>query len=353
MSGAIVVRARDLLVERRSRTSRFALQIPALELHAGEVLCVLGPNGAGKSTLLRALAGLERPISGSIERGPGLATMVFQRPIAFAGTVGHNLRAALYGSGLVRAERDARINRALARFGIAQLAKRRAAALSGGELRRLALARAFALEPAVLLLDEPFDDLDAAAQEALSLDLRQALGETRVAVVLVTHDLRRAVMISDRLAVLHDGRLQQIGPTAEVLARPATAAIARLVGMSNLVPGRSAPDGRSVVIDAEHRLAAACALAPGTPVLAGLRPERLKLDVGRGETEPIGKGTVLRVISDGLLCTVTLAWAGHELRTHLVAGRGLAKTLAPGDVVLLSVQPEDVHVLACEAQVST
>ena len=95
----------------------------------------------------------------------------------------------------------------------------------------------------------------------------------------------------------------------------------------------------SVVVDAEHRLAATCALAPGTPVLAGLRPERLKLDVGRGETEPIGKGTVLRVSSDGLLCTVTIAWAGHELRTHLVAGRGLAKTLAPGDVVLMPTLP--------------
>ena len=354
MSGAFVVRARDLVVERRSRAARFALHIPALELCAGEVLCVLGPNGAGKSTLLRALAGLERPIAGSIEGGgPGLATMVFQRPVAFAGTVGHNLRAALYGSGLSPVERDARTARALARFGIAPLVARRAAALSAGELRRLALARAFALEPAVLLLDEPFDDLDAAAQEALSLDLRRALAETGVAVALVTHDLRRAVMISDRLAVLHDGRLAQVGATAEVLARPATATIARLVGMSNLVPGRVADDGRSVVIDAEHRLAATCAFAPGTPVLAGLRPERLKLDVGRGETEPIGKGVVSRVVSDGLLCTVSIVWAGHELRTHLVAGRGLAKTLAPGDAVLLSVQPSDVHVLPREAQAYT
>jgi ABC-type sulfate/molybdate transport systems ATPase subunit len=329
MSGAVVVSARELVVERRSRSARFELRVPALELRAGEVLCVLGPNGAGKSTLLRALAGLERPVSGSIERGPGLVTLVFQRPIAFAGTVGHNLRAALYGSGLSRAERDARSARALSRFGIAGLVSRRAAALSGGELRRLALARAFALEPAALLLDEPFEDLDAAAQEALSLDLRQALADTGVAVALVTHDLRRAVMISSRLAVLHDGRLQQVGATDEVLARPANPTIARLVGMSNLVPGHVGADGRSVEIDAEHRLAASCAFPAGTPVFAGLRPERLKLDVGRGETEPIGKGSVLRVVSDGLLCTVSIAWAGHELRTHLVAGRGLPRRRSP------------------------
>jgi ABC-type sulfate/molybdate transport systems ATPase subunit len=346
VSERVIVRARDLVVERSSRASRFELRVPALELRAGEVLCVLGPNGAGKSTLLRALAGLSSPIAGSIEREAGRVTMVFQRPVAFAGTVGHNMRAALYGSGLSRAERDSRVDRALARFGIAALAPRRAVALSGGELRRLALARAFALEPAALLLDEPFEDLDAAAQESLSLDLRQALAETGVAVVLVTHDLRRAVSISDRLAVLHGGCVRQVGTTDEVLEHPATATIARLVGMSNLVPGVVAEDGRGIAIDAEHRLAAACALPPGTPVLAGLRPERLKLDVGRGETEPIGKGIVRRVVSDGLLCTVTIAWAGHELRTHLVAGRGLAKTLAPGDAVLLSAQASDVHVLA-------
>lgn len=346
MSERVVVRARELVVERRSRASRFELRVPDLELRAGEVLCVLGPNGAGKSTLLRALAGLSPPIAGSIERAGGLTTMVFQRPVAFSGTVGHNMRAALYGSGLPRAERDSRVAGALARFGIAHLTKRRAAALSGGELRRLALARAFALEPAALLLDEPFEDLDAAAQESLSLDLRAALADTGVAVALVTHDLRRAVSISDRLAVLHGGCVRQVGATAEVLERPATATIARLVGMSNLVPGVVAADGRSVAIDAEHRLAAAGSFPPGTPVLAGLRPERLKLDVGRGETEPIGKGIVRRVVSDGLLCTVAIAWAGHELRTHLVAGRGLAKSLAPGDTVLLSAQASDVHVLA-------
>jgi len=358
VSGRVIVRARELVVRRRSRAARFELRVPDLELRAGEVLCVLGPNGAGKSTLLRALAGLSPPIAGSIERGADRVTMVFQRPVALAGTVGHNLHAALYGSGLSRAERDARRARALARFGITHLTTRRAAALSGGELRRLALARAFALEPAALLLDEPFEDLDAAAQESLSLDLRAALAETGVAVALVTHDLRRAVSISDRLAVLHGGCVRQVGATAEVLERPATATIARLVGMSNLVPGVVAEDGRSIAIDAEHRLAAACAFPPGTPVLAGLRPERLKLDVGRGETErlkldvgrgetePIGKGIVRRVVSDGLLCTVAIAWAGHELRTHLVAGRGLAKTLAPGDAVLLSAQAGDVHVLA-------
>jgi hypothetical protein len=98
------------------------------------------------------------------------------------------------------------------------------------------------------------------------------------------------------------------------------------------------------VIDAQHRIPV-CAAPPGPRVLAGIRPERLKVDVGRGEGVPIGKGVVSTVVSDGVAATVSVAWAGRELRTHLLAGRGLARTLAPGDSVTLSVRPEDVHLL--------
>ena len=174
---APVLSARNLCVRRHSRSGSFELRVASLELFAGEALAILGPNGAGKTTLLRAVAGLERPESGQILRAAsGPVTMAFQRPIAFEGSVEHNVRAALLSSKLSRSERRERVAEALGRFGIERLARRRAKQLSGGELRRLALARAFALRPAVLLLDEPFDDLDGAAQEALSLDLRRAMG---------------------------------------------------------------------------------------------------------------------------------------------------------------------------------
>ena len=353
MSGEALLSARDLRVERRSRRGSFVLEIDALDLRAGEVLVILGPNGAGKSTLLRALAGLEDPSGGTIASGAsGVVTLVFQRPAAFAGSVAHNVGAALLGRGLARAEVDGRVGAALQRFEIAGLAQRRAATLSGGELRRLALARAFVLEPAVLLLDEPFDDLDATGQATLSLDLRRAIADTGVAVAMVTHDLRRALLLADRIAVLLEGRLAQIDRRDRVLERPRTPQIARVVGMSNLVRGTvgaAVRDGcRAIEIDAQHAVPVPAGEAPasGSAVWVGIRPEHLKVDVGRGGHDPsIGKGMVRSVVNDGVAATVVVEWAGTELHTHLLAGRGLARSLAPGDPVALAVRPEHVHLI--------
>jgi ABC-type sulfate/molybdate transport systems ATPase subunit len=347
---AVALDARDLTVRRGDESGGFELRVDELALSSGEVLAVLGPNGAGKSTLLRALAGLEQPTCGKIDRrADGPVTMVFQRPIVFAGSVEHNLHAALLGLRLSRGEAAERSRESLERFGIARFAKRRAATLSGGETRRLALARAFALRPAVLLLDEPFDDLDAAGQESLSLDLRRAIVETRVAVAVVTHDLRRALLLADRVAVLRGGRLTQCDAREQVLNHPVSPEVARLVGMSNLIAGEVGPtpigEVACVEVDSRHRIPVPGDPAPGTPVWVGIRPEHLKVEVGRGEGVPIGEGNVRYIVSDGVASTVSLDWAGLELRTHLIAGRGLARTLAPGDSVTLSVRPENVHLM--------
>ena len=341
------LRARALRMVRQSAESRFELEIESLEIRASEVLAILGSNGAGKSTLLRAFAGLEAPHSGEVVRsGDGPVTMVFQRPIALAGSVFHNVRIALRSQGLGREEIDRRSTAALEHFGIAELGTRPATALSGGELRRLALARAFALEPAVLLLDEPFDDLDAGAQEALSRDLRRAVAQTGVAVAVVTHDLRRAALVSDRIAVLSDGALRQVGEREEVLSRPADLAVARLIGMSNLL--RAELDSHGVArVDSEHAIPTGRP-GPAGPAWVGLRPEHLKVDIGRGEGTPIGTGRITECASDGILTTLGIAWAGYTLRTHLVAGRGLARELRVGHEVSLAVRPGDVHVLLDE-----
>jgi ABC-type sulfate/molybdate transport systems ATPase subunit len=350
---SIALEARDLVVRHSDRSGGFELRVAELALSSGEVLAVLGPNGAGKSTLLRALAGLEQNARGRIDRrADGPFTMVFQRPIVFAGSVEHNLHAALKGLRLSRSEAAERARESLERFGITRLGKRHAATLSGGETRRLALARAFALRPTVLLLDEPFDDLDAAGQESLSLDLRRAIVETRVAVAVVTHDLRRALLLADRIAILESGRLAQCDARERVLNHPVSPDVARLVGMSNLIAGEVAagPGGRAacVEVDAQHRIPVPGDRPPGTPVWVGIRPEHLKVEVGRGEGVPIGKGLVRHVVSDGVASTVTLDWAGCELRTHLIAGRGLARTLSPGDSVTLSIRPGDVHLMERE-----
>lgn len=339
-----VLRVRDLEIRRHSEGGEFELAIPHLDIHGHEVLVVLGPNGSGKSTLLRALADVEPLYAGRVERDPDARiTMVFQRPIAFAGSVLHNVRIALRAQGFPSHVVEKRSRGALEHFGIAQLAARPAGELSGGEIRRLALARAFALEPAVLLLDEPFDDLDAGAQETLSFDIREVVAKTGTAVVVVTHDLQRAALVSDRMAVLLRGRMRQAGPRHEVLNRPADPETARVVGMTNLIPAELEAGGTARV--SEHAsIPTTSRDAPG-PVFVGLRPEHLKLDVGRGEGERIGEARVTAHASDGLLTTLSLDWAGQHLRTHLVSGRGLARGIAVGDRLPLSLRPEDVHIL--------
>jgi spermidine/putrescine transport system ATP-binding protein len=350
VSEAAVLSVRDLRVELHSRRGSFALTAAALDLFAREALVVLGPNGSGKSTLMRTLAGLERPVAGWVKSAAtGPVTMVFQNPAPFAGSVAHNVRVAFLGKRRAGADLQGSVDEVLARFKIDHLAEHRAATLSGGEMRRLALARAFALRPAVLLLDEAFAGLDANGQAALSLDLRRAISDTGVAVAMVTHDLRRAMLLADRIAVLIGGKLAQVGRRAEVLERPATAEIAQVVGMTNLVPGVVARERRGdlalVEVDARHCVATRTECSAGTRVWIGIRPEHLNLDLGRGGVDPVGSGVVREIVSDGVSVSVQVDWAGTQLRTHLMAGRGLARRLEVGAAVSLSASPEHVHLI--------
>ncbi len=347
MSATPALAVRDLELTRGG----FTLRVPDLDLRAGEAVAVLGPNGAGKSTLLRAMADLLPLSSGEVTRAAGCdVALVFQRPIAFSGTVARNVELPLWAQRLPRTERRERAHAAMEEFGIAPLAERDAATLSGGELRRLALARAFATQPDVLLLDEPFDDLDAGGREALSLDLRRVLDDTGVAVAMVTHDLRQALLLADRIAVLLDGALAQEGRRDDVLRRPAGPEVARLVGMANLwlgrvvepgTPGLSRFPGSTIELGDGVRITSAERVAPGIDVWVGVRPENVKLTVGEAAPD----ATVSSIVSDGVLATALLDWHGLVLRTHLVAGRGLGNTLKRGDAVSLTIRPEDTHLM--------
>lgn len=350
LEDGIALRASHLECHRGSGESRFKLQIDAIDLRSGEVLVILGPNGAGKSTLLRALAGLEgKSANKSIQKGEGPVTLVFQRPAALSGSAARNVRAALLGKGIPEPARRERLARALARFDISHLENQNAKTLSGGELRRLALARAFVLEPSVLLLDEPFDDLDGEGQRRLSLDLQRAIRETDVAVAMVTHDLRRALLLADRIAVLIDGRLAQFGRRDAVLEKPHSPQIAQTVGMTNLATGtvRRVVDGvRWIEVAEGFEIPTTAPVSIGEPTWIGIRPENLKLDIGRGEGQPIGKAVIESLVSDGLATVVSLRTQGLTFTTHLLSGRGLSRRLRPGDRVSLAVQPEHVHALA-------
>lgn len=209
----------------------------------GEVLVVIGPNGAGKSTLLRAIAGLE---PGRVRVGDDDWTdrevprrrvgYVFQDQSLFPHLSAlDNVAFGPRARGRSRREADAAARTWLERFGIADLAGRRPRELSGGQAQRVAIARALATDPDVLLLDEPFTGLDVSAQMALRIELGEHLRDFAGVTLLVTHDAIDAVTLADRVLVLDEGRVAQVGPPAEVAAEPRTPHVARLVGL-NLVP---------------------------------------------------------------------------------------------------------------------
>ncbi|HXG02057.1 MAG TPA: ABC transporter ATP-binding protein [Candidatus Binatia bacterium] len=276
---------------RLGRPGGFSLEVPALDVRAGEVLAVLGPNGSGKSTLLRVMALLERPDAGRVwahgrpvDAADALAVrrrmaMVFQQPLLADTTVIENAALGLRFRGVPAAERRTRALGWLERLGVAALADRRARSLSGGEAQRVALARALVLEPEVLLLDEPFAALDEPTRAALIPDLAAILRAERVATVLVTHDRAEARALADRVAVLLGGRLEQVGPATEVFRSPASEAVARFVGVETILTGEvtAVGDGVSVVSVAGRAVQVAARMRPGERVRLGLRAEDVTL----------------------------------------------------------------------------
>ncbi|MCW5852345.1 MAG: ABC transporter ATP-binding protein, partial [Anaerolineae bacterium] len=226
-----LARVEDLVVRRGTRT---VLQVPLLDVKRGESLAVIGPNGAGKSTLLLALALLVPPSQGRVwfegepvTRATDLTRLrrrmavVFQEPLLVDQSVFDNVALGLRLHGLRGAEVEQRVKTWLDRLGIAHLARRSARGLSGGEAQRTSLARAFALQPDLLLLDEPFAALDAPTRAGLVDQVGGIVRDMGLTTVVVTHDRDEALTLGDRLAVLINGRLAQVGPPDEVFSAPA------------------------------------------------------------------------------------------------------------------------------------
>jgi tungstate transport system ATP-binding protein len=267
------------------------LDVDQLAVRRGEILAVIGPNGSGKSTLLRVMALLERPAAGEIrwngrtvDTADGLdvrrrMAVVFQQPLLADMTAADNVGLGLRFRGVTPAERQARVDRWLGRFGIAALGERRAPTLSGGEAQRVALARALVLEPELLLLDEPFSGLDQPSRASLIPDLAAILRDDRVTTVLVTHDRAEAQALGDRVAVLIAGRVRQLDDTAAVFRAPVSEDVARFVGVETIVTGEVAGIGDGVVVVdvAGRALEIAAAADLGERVRIGIRPEDVTL----------------------------------------------------------------------------
>jgi len=225
-----MIEIRDILVRRNNRA---VLEIDSLDIKRGETLAIVGPNGAGKSTLLLALAHLLPTTRGEILfNGKSLKqwdeleyrrkiSFVFQSALLLDMTVEQNIALGLKFRGVSQEEIYERVGRRIKQLGIESLSKRRASQLSGGEAQRVSLARAFVLEPELLLLDEPFAALDPPTRKKLIEDLSALLAEDHRMAVFVTHNLNEAAKFSHRIAVIINGVVRQVGTAKQIKSKPA------------------------------------------------------------------------------------------------------------------------------------
>lgn len=344
----------------RAYADRTVVDVERIEVRASEVLALLGPNGAGKSTLMRLLAALEVPDAGSLRyRGRPVrrddvelrraAAVVLQRPYLWRGTVWKNVEFALKARRIDRAERERRIERALRELGIDGLASASVDTLSGGEAQRVGLARALALEPEILFLDEPSADLDIAVRRRLLADLERIVRHAASAIVLITHDPGEAFALADRVAVMEEGRIVQRGSPEQIFESPATEFVASFTGAELMLSGVIADEGEgtvSVRLESGQLLSVAGDGSPGQHVRVAYRPEdvivaprdapptsaRNRFQARIAGMYPRGGLVRLRLESDGLaLEAVITRMAREEL------------ALAPDSEVVAQIKATALH----------
>ena len=341
-----------------------------LEIRAGEFISLLGPSGCGKTTLLRMIAGFESPTAGAIElAGSDLVGVpVHKRPVntvfqAYAlfphMSVTENIAFGLKQSKVPKKEIGERVHEGLAMVRMLDFADRSPAQLSGGQQQRIALARALVNRPDVLLLDEPMSALDRKLREEMQVELKLLQKRLGITFVFVTHDQEEALAMSDRIVVMYDGKIQQIGSAQEVYTHPANSFVAGFIGKQNFVEAtvESVTDQavvlRSVnrtIIHPAHAEANGLPLAPGQDVRVAIRPEAMRLRVATGE--PLAPNAVPgRVASVSFLGDVVqyvlLLGEGKEVIARVPQAQ--AVQLPTDQDVLIEWDAEDVKVYADES----
>jgi spermidine/putrescine transport system ATP-binding protein len=282
-------------VELREVSKRFGpttvVDHVSLQIRAGELFSLLGPSGCGKTTTLRLIAGFESPDTGELCIAGKLAThtppherdvnLVFQHYALFPHlTVEQNVAFGLELQKLPRAQIQKRVGQALELVRLSGLGSRWPKQLSGGQQQRVALARAIVTQPSVLLLDEPLGALDLKLRHEMQLELKRLQRELQITFLYVTHDQEEALTISDRLAVMHQGRVLQVGTPVEIYEQPMTRFVADFIGESNFFEGRVvhiAGDRALVQIGTlQTNVISERRLKPGQPITLALRPERIQ-----------------------------------------------------------------------------
>jgi putative spermidine/putrescine transport system ATP-binding protein len=323
-----------------------------LTLAPGELIALLGPSGCGKTTTLRLLAGLEDADTGRINVGgrdiTGVSAakrdmgMVFQAYSLFPHmTVRQNVAFGLRLRKVNAAQRDQRALEMLDLVGLSVQADRYPHQLSGGQQQRVALARALAIEPQVLLLDEPLSALDAKVRAQLRDEIRRIQLEVGITTLFVTHDQEEALAIADRVGVMRDGRLEQLAPPTEVYSRPATSFVAEFVGLSNRLAGEvrgGEVTVRGITLPLVERD------VPDGQVIALIRPEAVTVaSDATAESGPL-TGTVIAVTFLGATSRVTVDLGDTRVLAQLPTSD--AATLSAGSRVTLTIRRDPVLVSA-------
>lgn len=348
--GPWLLELRDLEVARGGVP---VLQVPSFRLHEDERVALIGPNGAGKSTLLLSMMCLlERSAGEVLYRGEPISSaraaissrrklaMVLQEPLLFDTTVYENVASGLRIRGVGARELRRRVLEYLERFALADLADRSARRLSGGEARRVNLARALVVEPEVVLLDEPFASLDLPTREAITTDLERTIRERRMAAVLVTHDQAEALRLSDRIAVMNGGRIVQVDVPSAVMNNPVDERVASCVGMETILEGvvRRAAGWDLVVEVGGREIHAIAAGAPQERVYCCVRPENVILEA----VDP-SRTSSARNVFPARICSVTSV--GPYLKVKLDCGFPLVANVTAESFATLRLEP-GAHVFA-------
>lgn len=333
----------------------------SLAIQPGEFFSLLGPSGCGKTTVLRLVAGFLEPTSGVIRIGGedqrGLpanrrpTAMIFQSLALFPlMPVWENVAFGLEVRGMPKPERRARAEKLLDLVALGGFADRRPDQLSGGQRQRVAIARALAVDPKVLLLDEPLSALDLKLRQHMRAELRAIQKRTGVTFLYITHDQGEALAMSDRVGVMSAGRLHQVGPPEEIYGRPATAFVASFVGETNRIAGRVAEvaNGHAALDTALGRFSGRTggALGPGDKAVLFVRPERLHLEAN-GAANAVALKIVRREFEGPFASTVGVATDGTEFTVHMPTGG--APGPAPGEAARLGFSAEDGLVLKADA----
>ncbi len=338
--------------------SFLAVRDLSLEVAAGEFVTLLGPSGCGKTTTLRMIAGLMPQDGGEIRFGDRRVDLlpanrrnvglVFQNYALFPHmTVAENIGFGLRMRGWPKAKQQAQIDRYLALVRLEGLAGRKPGQLSGGQQQRVAVARALAFGPDLVLLDEPLSNLDAKLREQVRIDLRAIQREARQTTLFVTHDQVEALAMSDRVVLMNQGEIEQIGAPQELYTRPATEFAARFIGANNLIAGQLVEGGEAPRVAIEGQdialRASSSAGAVGQTVWLCVRPEQVKISaIAEGPPDAVAARLTDMIFQGGTMLVEAAAPGIGKLRAECPPAE--VAQLRPGDAVMLSL--DGGHVVA-------